>query len=136
MSARLLKFTSEVSMITEVCCNCGVAFAMPSDMQERRKKDRQAFFCPAGHSQSYLQEPETETLKKKIAQLEADKQTILKRKEWAEQAAKQATAEAEKAKRSLKTARERSKAGVCPCCKRTVKQMAAHMAEKHPDFKP
>jgi hypothetical protein len=25
-------------------------------------------------------------------------------------------------------------AGVCPCCKRTVKQLAAHMKEKHPEF--
>jgi hypothetical protein len=30
--------------------------------------------------------------------------------------------------------RNRAKAGVCPCCKRTVSQLARHMASKHPDF--
>lgn len=129
MSARLLKFTSEVSMITEVCCNCGVAFAMPSDMQERRKKDHQNFFCPVGHQQHYTEEHETVTLKKQIEKL-------TKEKEWAQQESKVNAAAANKAEKSLQTLRQRTKAGVCPCCKRTVKQMAQHMANKHPDFKP
>jgi hypothetical protein len=129
MSARLLKFTGEVSLITEVCCNCGVVFAMPTDMQERRKKDRQYFFCPAGHQQHYLEEPEVDKLKRQV-------ENLTKREQWAQQEAKKANEEAEKAKQALKKTRTRAKAGVCPCCKRTVKEMAAHMASKHPDFKP
>jgi len=129
MSARLLKYTAEISLITEVCCNCGVAFAMPLDMQERRKKDHQDFFCPVGHQQHYLEEHETEKLKKQV-------ENLTKREQWAQQEAKKANEEANKAKQSLKALRGRTKAGICPCCKRTVKQMAAHMASKHPDFKP
>lgn len=30
--------------------------------------------------------------------------------------------------------RKRIAAGVCPCCHRTVSQMARHMKTKHPDF--
>jgi hypothetical protein len=129
MSARLLKYTSEISLITEVCCNCGVAFAMPQDMQERRKKDHQSFYCPVGHPQAYLEEHETEKLKKQVEKLQ-------KEKEWGVQALKHANEDANKAQKALKRLRTRAQAGVCPCCKRTVKQMAAHMAEKHPDFKP
>lgn len=36
-----------------------------------------------------------------------------------------------KAKRRLQ---KRIKAGVCPCCHRTVSQMARHMKTKHPGF--
>ena len=129
MSARLLKYTSEISLITEVCCNCGVAFAMPADMQESRKKDHQNFFCPAGHPQHYREEHETEKLKKSV-------ENLTKRLEWAQQESKVHSAAANKAEQSLKKLRTRAKAGVCPCCKRTVKQMAQHMASKHPDFKP
>jgi hypothetical protein len=31
---------------------------------------------------------------------------------------------------------KRAKAGVCPCCNRTFKQLAAHMASQHPTFTP
>jgi ElaB/YqjD/DUF883 family membrane-anchored ribosome-binding protein len=125
MSARLLKYTSEISLITEVCCNCGVAFAMPQDMQERRKN----FFCPVGHQQHYTEEHETEKLKKQV-------ENLTKREQWAKEEARKANEAASKAEKSLQTLRKRAKAGVCPCCKRTVSQMAKHMAEKHPDFKP
>ena len=30
----------------------------------------------------------------------------------------------------------RAKAGVCPCCNRTFKQLARHMASQHPTFTP
>lgn len=39
--------------------------------------------------------------------------------------------EAERERDKLK---RRVKAGVCPCCKRTFKQLVAHMKHKHPDF--
>ena len=32
--------------------------------------------------------------------------------------------------------RKRVKAGVCPCCNRTFKQLAAHMARMHPEYEP
>jgi hypothetical protein len=37
-------------------------------------------------------------------------------------------------KNEAKKLRERARAGVCPCCHRTFKQLAAHMANKHPDY--
>lgn len=30
--------------------------------------------------------------------------------------------------------KNRVKHGVCPCCQRTFRQLAAHMKSKHPDF--
>ena len=41
--------------------------------------------------------------------------------------------------RSQKAAKTRLKnrvaSGVCPCCNRTFKQLAAHMSRQHPEFK-
>lgn len=31
--------------------------------------------------------------------------------------------------------KKRASAGICPCCNRTVSQMARHMKSKHPEFK-
>ena len=33
----------------EFCCNCGVAFAIPLDMQRRLIVSRKSFYCPNGH---------------------------------------------------------------------------------------
>lgn len=40
----------------------------------------------------------------------------------------------QKAERKLATHKKRASAGVCPCCNRTVSQMARHMQAKHPDY--
>jgi hypothetical protein len=36
--------------------------------------------------------------------------------------------------KDIKKANRKAKAGVCPCCNRTFKQLADHMKVKHPDF--
>lgn len=64
-----------------------------------------------------------------------------KRREWAEKNAENAQAEAQESERrriAQKAAttrlKNRVKMGICPCCHRTFKQLAAHMKKKHPGF--
>lgn len=37
----------------ETCCNCGMQFAVPKDVQTRWKEHGQRFYCPNGHGQHY-----------------------------------------------------------------------------------
>ena len=52
----------------------------------------------------------------------------------AEDERRAAERKAEKALKETKRLKKRAAAGTCPCCSRTVIQMARHMKTKHPDF--
>lgn len=111
------------------CCRCGVVFAVASVLQGNWKRDKTEFYCPNGHNQSYA-ESTAERIKRELtAQLDAAKRDA----EWERVRAK----EAEKRERAMKgqitKLKKRVNCGVCPHCQRTVKQMAAHIASKHPE---
>jgi len=64
-----------------------------------------------------------------------------KEKQWAEQNARNAREQANKAekrrigqKAATTRLKKRVSAGVCPCCKRTVKQLKQHIENKHPNY--
>jgi len=85
-----------------------------------------SFYCPNGHGQSYT-ESENTKLKRELEAAE---------KRAREQQCRAFNAETALAvkEKEMKRHKKRSSAGVCPCCNRTVSQMARHMATKHPDF--
>lgn len=122
-------------MATEVCCCCGVPFAMPDSMQrERRQNPGTAFWCPNGHSQHYTGKTEEAKLRE---QLEASRL----RAERAEAAAKRQRQRAVDAERSASAykgvatrQRNRIARGVCPCCNRYFPSMERHMQTNHPQY--
>lgn len=69
---------------------------------------------------------ERDRLAQQIAQKDDEIREI--KKAWNE-----AELEARKNARKAKSLSDRAHAGVCPCCNRTFKQLAAHMKTKHPD---
>lgn len=131
MSALEFQLISMFSV--EHCCNCGMQFAMLRNYQDRRLEDGKQFFCPAGHPQHYT---ETEIVKLK-KQVEQER----KLKEWAQEDAKRARDSRGHAERRviamkgiITKTKKRVGHGVCPCCNRTFKQLAAHMKAKHPTY--
>lgn len=52
---------------TETCCNCGIEFTMPADLQAALRRSHKTFYCPNGHGQHYSGETADQ---KRIAQLE------------------------------------------------------------------
>ena len=99
------------------CCNCGVAFALPSHLKRTLEETHRLFYCPNGHSQLYSDETEAERLKRELQaknfELEARTRALY-------------TAQASEAR-----LRKRIEGGVCPCCNRTFQNVARHMATKH-----
>lgn len=54
-------YTKIITMVTEICCNCGVPFGLPSDLQENLKNDSNKwFYCPNGHRQHYSKTGQTD----------------------------------------------------------------------------
>lgn len=109
------------------CCNCGVAFAMTTDFDRRRRNDRKDFYCPAGHQQHYTGPTEAQKLK---AELERKEQMLQAAQ------ARAATAEDECAlvAKAHHRMRNRVMNGVCPCCNRSFGNLMRHMKSEHPEF--
>ena len=127
---------AEAKLATEIinalaCAHCGMLFGITADFETRRRKDHQSFYCPNGHTQSYRGENEEDRLKRQLKE-EQDRTAWEKRqRERAESNAKGARIAAGKAKAAHARVLARVKAGVCPHCHRTFKQLAAHMKCKH-----
>jgi hypothetical protein len=98
-----------------------------------RKHDNGAevpsIYCPLGHSHVPSGEGKAERTERwlkeereRAARIDAERE--------------QAEASARAHKGHATRLRKRTKAGVCPCCNRTFKQLARHMSTQHPDFEP
>ena len=117
-----------VNFTTEVCCNCGMSFAMPTDFYRAARSDTGTwFYCPRGHIQHYTGLSEEAKLRH---QLELEK----KRTEWAQEDARKANRRASALKGIVTRTKKRLSNGVCPCCNRSFQNVARHMQSKHPDY--
>lgn len=125
-----LTYTEHLVMATETCCNCGVLFGLPKDMQDRLRNSHKTFYCPSGHGQSYRGESDADRAQKLAGQLDIEKT----RRENAEKAVRQAEITQKALSTKLRKTNARIKAGVCPCCNRTFQSLARHMTTKHPEF--
>lgn len=108
---------------TTDCITCGVVIGLEASYYQERLRDHRNYFCPNGHSQYFSSESEAEKNARLLREEQARHQRTIAR-ENEERAAK------EKAERKLK----RVTVGTCPCCKRSFKQLRAHMANKHPEY--
>ncbi len=120
-------FNHTLGFFVEHCCNCGIAFGMPSEFRARKLRDGGDFYCPGGHRQFYT-ESENTRLKKQLEQ-------ETKRRQWAEEA-KERSYKAEIATRGhLTRLKKRVTNGVCPCCQRSFINLKRHIETKHKDWK-
>lgn len=139
--------TVQVKLITETCCNCGMLYAMTEAFQSEKIEARgsrdETFYCPAGHAQSYTGKTAAQKLRE---QLETERQARQRAEQRIAQRDDEVREQRDRAEHERRRANgykghatkmtKRIKAGTCPCCNRTFKQLAAHMANKHPTFTP
>lgn len=132
MRGNTLTVEQKIDFYIESCFTCGCLFGMTQDFHDARSKNKDTFYCPAGHAQHYLGKSD------KVLRQEAEARA----RAAEDQAAAAAMAE-RKAKRDLAAAKReatrlktRASNGVCPCCNRSFVQLARHMKCKHPDYKP
>lgn len=116
-------------MEDRICGVCGIAWSAPKVfMNECRKEGKnKTFYCPNGHGRVF-KESEADEVRRELNRAQ---QLLAQRDDEILAERKRVHAEQKKVKK-LTT---RVSAGVCPCCNRTVRQMALHMKNKHPTFK-
>lgn len=116
------------------CPSCGVIFAIPGDLETRRRGDGQGFYCPNGHTMSYDGKTERE-----LTKLREDLQRAQNRAQWAEDSERLQRERAGSAERSLAATkgqvtrlRKRAVAGACPFgCRRHFVDVERHVATRH-----
>jgi predicted RNA-binding Zn-ribbon protein involved in translation (DUF1610 family) len=110
------------------CGQCGGSYAINERYREQCKKYGRSWTCPYCQTGwGFSGNGDFEKLQK---QLESERRLREQERLWKEQAVVR-----ERAARGQATRlRNRAAAGVCPCCNRTFKQLAAHMKAKHPKY--
>ena len=112
--------------VYERCYKCATRFAMDEVIYNHRKASKEAFWCPNGHQQAYVESAE-DRARRRAERAEQDNARLRGELMAAERTRQSLEKEA-------KRLQKRASAGVCPCCNKTVVQMARHMKTKHPAY--
>jgi len=115
------------------CPCCGILYGVPEHWLKSRREDKESFYCPNGHSASFRKSRAdrlAEELSRAKQQLAEKDDEIKWQRNLRDTAERSATA----MRGHVTKLKKRASSGTCPCCKRTFKQLAAHMAQKHPAF--
>jgi 3'-phosphoadenosine 5'-phosphosulfate (PAPS) 3'-phosphatase len=124
-------FTVSGELVTKTCPACGVIYAMPEEFDTWcRKKSHRNFYCPAGHQLHYPGKSEEQKLREANEALARERA----RHDQTQAQLRAQKAQTTRARNERDKIKTRVAHGVCPCCNRTFKQLAAHMQRKHPEF--
>lgn len=108
------------------CGACGIEFDVPEHFYEDRYKTGKGWFCPNGHSRVFKESA--------VDLMRRERDRALQQVARAEQEAAANLRAYERVQKETKKLKRRAATGVCPCCTRTVGQLARHMKTKHPEF--
>jgi hypothetical protein len=126
------------------CIFCGEPMWMTEASYQTYKRNGGTFYCLHGHGQVFAKgKSEAEKLREQLDEERRRRQRAEQQIEYEAQIRRQETERADRERNRANGYKghatritKRAKAGVCPCCNRTFKQLAAHMANKHPEFTP
>lgn len=128
-----LTLQTETEFFIESCFTCGCQFAMTRDFYDNRQRNKDSFYCPAGHAQHYTGKSDRELRR----EAEARERAALDQLQAAEAENRRIKREAAVERKAAATEQsrlaQRSRGGVCPCCDRSFVQLARHMKTKHPE---
>jgi len=133
MTVRLDMTTVEQTLVLVDCAACAIQFAVPERFDRKRQETGDSFWCPNGHSLSY--KGELAELRRKLVSKETQLTAANDQRRAAEQDADTARRQAAAARGQVTRLKNRVGNGVCPCCNRTFRQLAAHMRTKHPGYR-
>lgn len=129
----LLSIGTQIQYVELECGKCGCRFAFTQKYYNHAAENGSEWYCPNGHNWRFA----PTTVEKLQAELDRHKR-ILDAKQAELERARVDRDEFEKKAQGYKGAmrkiQKRVGAGTCPCCKRTVSQLARHMKCKHPDY--
>lgn len=139
------RFAADTTLEVVSCATCHMTYAIPQSLKNSAvaypgdSRRGWVLFCPLGHEWHYVGESVADKLDKereRSARLAAQAEQARARTRETEARRVAQKAATTRARNQRDRDRQRVAAGVCPCCNRTFKQLARHMANQHPDFGP
>lgn len=116
--------------VTAIDLGCGHRVYLADDFIVQRRNDHKTFYCNVcGGRRHYPDESDTERLRRQLASKEDQLDTMRADRDHKEYQRRAAVGQVTKIKKRVGN-------GVCPCCNRTFKDLARHMANKHPSYAP
>lgn len=126
-------YTSELSVIH--CGQCGGGYAIAARFRRECQLYGRSWTCPyCKTGWGYSKNNEIDRLKKQVESITRDRDWQKERRQSAEKEADHFRRSRDGVKGALAKVKKRIRHGVCPCCNRSFKDLASHMANKHPDF--
>jgi len=119
-----------VTFETETCYRCGILFAMPAEIRQRKLREGGDFYCPNGHGQHYAKTTEQRLRE----QLERERNKTIREQSAREQIQAEVNELRKKNNKiigKLSRVYKRVRNGVCPCCNRHFDNLEGHMKTKH-----
>ncbi len=120
--------TEEFTLVS--CYSCGVRFGISEELYRRVvTRAEGSVFCPAcGKGTCWRESDDQKRIKELQRKLEWETVEVARQK-----AAREAVEKSLHATQGVVTRmKRRASCGMCPACRRHFKQLAAHMAAKHP----
>lgn len=116
---------------------CGHTILLTKEHYDACRETGRTWYCTVcGCARIYGGKNTVEQLRGELAAARQREETEKSRRIAAEQAVRDKQEALRKEQKSKERLKKRIKNGVCPCCHRTVSQLARHMQTKHPDFAP
>lgn len=134
------KFAADTTLVVVSCCVCGVTYAIPKSFDDSALKYRGdqpngwSICCPFGHTWHYVGQTDEERLRAQLRESRARSGRLAADLDQTKASLRGTRANAARTRKELSRTKERVAAGVCPCCNRTFKQLARHMATRHPNY--
>ena len=130
----VFRVSTPTSLFITDCPTCGIIFGIPESLEDRRREDHGAFYCPNGHSMVFNQETEAEKLKRELkearSRLERTTQLATDRYDQLQHEKRRSAAR----KGVVTRMTNRAVAGACVFgCRRNFANLQRHVAAKHPD---
>lgn len=134
------KFAADTTLEVVTCATCHITYAIPASLKRSALKypgdgpNGWKLCCPLGHTWWYTGKSEAEKLKRKLEFERERAGRVTAQLDQTKALLKGQKARAARFKNERDRERLRVAAGVCPCCNRSFKDLARHMAGQHPGF--
>ena len=111
---------ADTRLTVKTCVTCGVKYALPEELDDRRYLDKEWTYCPNGHQQQY---------QGKTAEQERDE--ALAKLHSLQKAADQLADDAMDKAKEIKRLKRHAAAGLCSFCRRHFTNLERHVKSKH-----
>lgn len=131
--------TMPVELTQIDCGNCGGTYAINERYRQKQQDNCGTWTCPYckcgwGYSGDTAQARAEKAAKRAQELLAQERERNSRVESNLRDSRDRAERRASAARGQITKIKNRVGHGVCPCCNRTFKQLAAHMASKHPEY--